>query len=782
MVPRFRRALQLLVVLGPALAVGCFGKSHNPSYFPYFLRPGDVIPTHAKPPGRGYYANYDPYAIRLEVRPQETTSSVRSHQVLLATVYDAQGKPRRNRRLEWMLEGVGNLIEVDESGFHPGRGYKLDNRYAISYTNYLEHRMTRGNNNPLDDFQLRPGQSWCVVSSAAEGDTYVTVYAPEIYNWENNKVTVNIRWVDAGWMLPQPVAARAGSEQALTTTVLRTTDKRPLANYLVRYRVLDGPPAYFAETRGPEATATSDLNGHATVRLVQATTQQGANRIGIEIIRPPDPTSPSGAGVPIGRGEVVQSWLGPSIALNLTGPAVVLVGQEVTYTTTVTNPGQIETQAQTVRLPIPDGLRYLRSQPSAALDDNQLTWTLGTLAGGQMHTVNATFAATRSGPVQATATVATFEGLRDQRTVATQVAAPQLKLTMTGPAEGFLGTPFAYQLTVTNPGDGPLSRVILTAELSAALEHEKKSRKIELELGTVPAGQSRSVALPLTPRQVGALSTKVTATADGNLRDNAEKIIQVRQAQMSLNLSGPKVRYVDRPAEWTVQAVNTGQVPLTDVVLRTALPAELAFVQATDNGQWIQNAVVWNLGTLQPKETREVKVTTHPLRLAAKAIPIATATAAPGVQTEARAELEIRGIPALAAQVEKTGDPVAVGGRITYQVIVTNTGSLPGNGITLEANLPPELRLVNAAGPTHAQPTIAPHKVSFSGVSGLAPKQSLRYVFEAQALKPGDVRISLKVNSDALASRGAVTKEESTRVYPLSTSAIALEGSLAQWP
>jgi len=37
---------------------------------------------------------------------------------------------RRSRRVEWMIEGPGNIVEVDESGFYPGRGRKIDNTYA----------------------------------------------------------------------------------------------------------------------------------------------------------------------------------------------------------------------------------------------------------------------------------------------------------------------------------------------------------------------------------------------------------------------------------------------------------------------------------------------------------------------------------------------------------------------------------------------------------------------------------------------------------------------------
>src|SRR5262249_12681411 len=124
----------LLVSLSPCLPVflsGCFGTSQNPSYLPNLLPTGDVIPTHAKPSGPGFYANFDPHAVRLEVRPGNATLPVQSRHVLIATVYDENGQPRRNRRVEWLVEGAGNILEVDESGFLPGRGYKMSNKYAV---------------------------------------------------------------------------------------------------------------------------------------------------------------------------------------------------------------------------------------------------------------------------------------------------------------------------------------------------------------------------------------------------------------------------------------------------------------------------------------------------------------------------------------------------------------------------------------------------------------------------------------------------------------------------
>src|SRR5438132_8791984 len=160
-----RLCLLLLAAL-MCCSSGCFGGNANPSYFPYLLPFGDIIPTHAKPISPGYFANFDPHAVRLEVRPLEATNQVRTQYVLIATVYDEKSVPRRNRRVEWMLEGVGNLIEVDESGVTNGRGYKTSPKHGISYTACNEHSFNRGNADPKDDFVIRPGQTWCVVTSA----------------------------------------------------------------------------------------------------------------------------------------------------------------------------------------------------------------------------------------------------------------------------------------------------------------------------------------------------------------------------------------------------------------------------------------------------------------------------------------------------------------------------------------------------------------------------------------------------------------------------------------
>src|SRR5579871_5770016 len=216
-----------------ALLLPAGGCIHNPSEFPYWWPTGEVVPTHAKPGGPGELANFDPHAVRLEVRPLRTSNRVGAQHLVIATVLDEKGNAVRHRRVEWMLEGVGEIIEVDEAGLLAGRGYKVDNKYAVTYTDLFEHTITRGKNDPRADVVVRPGQTWCIVTSPVEGETRLTAYAPEIYDWDHRAVTVGVQWVDCRWQFPTAATVRAGAPYTLTTHLLRHSDQAPVANYRI---------------------------------------------------------------------------------------------------------------------------------------------------------------------------------------------------------------------------------------------------------------------------------------------------------------------------------------------------------------------------------------------------------------------------------------------------------------------------------------------------------------------------------------------------------------------
>src|SRR5690606_9048951 len=119
---------------------------------------------------------------------------------------------------------VGDIVEVDESGFRASRGYKVDNHFAVSHTNNFAHVLDRGNNDASDDIHLTPGQTWCVVTSPVEGDTHVVAYAPGIYAWDKHKVFAVKHWYDVKWEWPPAATNPTGTTHQFVTKVMKYSD------------------------------------------------------------------------------------------------------------------------------------------------------------------------------------------------------------------------------------------------------------------------------------------------------------------------------------------------------------------------------------------------------------------------------------------------------------------------------------------------------------------------------------------------------------------------------
>lgn len=750
-----------LLPLSAVLLAGCIGGTHNPSYFPHLLPFGDVAQTHAKPVGPGYFSNFDKHACRIECFPLEATNPVHTQHVLIATVFDDKGQPRRDRRVEWMLEGVGEIVEVDESGWLPGRGYKVDNKYAVSYTSYFERRISGNNGNPNDDFVIHPGQTWCIITSALEGDSHVIAYAPEIANRDKHKVFVVKHWVDAEWVFPKPAVNRFGTSHVFTTKVYRHSDGQPLAGYRARYKILDGPPAVFLPGRTQVEDAVTGLDGAANVTIAQVAAAAGVNRIGIEIVRPPE--SGNGVGMVIARGETRKEWVAPHVTLAKTGPPTAAVGQDITYVLTVTNHGQVETKTVTIRDFMPKNAEYVRSDPPAAVEGDQLIWTLGELRPGQPRSINVVFKSKDSGTVTNRAKLTTDEGQTDEKQVTTQITTPQLQLKMTGPATATKNVPITYQLTVTNPGSGAAINVMIQDRFDAGLEHEAKANPIELPVGTLGPGETRIFPLVLTPRRTGPLVNEAVVTADGGLKDSAKHTVTVQEAKLSVKQAGPPWRYAGRPATWTITVTNPGEATLDNVIVREQLPAELTFKSADNGGQTNGAAVVWSLGSLKPRESKAVQVTATCTRLTPQAVTLATATAEPGLQAEDKATIKVLGLPAFRIEVVDLVDPVPLGDKTTYKIDVTNQGSLAGDQVKIVAVVPPEMTFLNAAGPTKFKVEDNGRRVVFDPIDAVAPKQNLTYTVEVQADKVGNA--VFKVDMSAATLSRPVEEQEPTTIF-----------------
>jgi uncharacterized repeat protein (TIGR01451 family) len=754
MLPRLCLLRRIPWLIGAALAVclgwsgGCTSVNMNPSYFPYFF------PTP--------YSNYDPDLSRVELRPNEeatNTICVGTQHVLLTTVYDKNNTPRRGRQVEFMISGAGSIIDVAPT-CHFWRN-KPDQQYAISNTVCFEHNLS-------PTIAIRPGQTWCVLTSAVEGDTHVSVFVPGIHDWEKRLVHTTIRWVDAGWEFPIPAQVRAGTAHVLTTKLLRHTDKKPLANYRVRYKIAEGPGSVFIPSKTQEYTAVSGLDGLAQVAIMENVPILGTTKVMMEVIRPPDPSSPGGSGVTIARGETTVEWLAAAAGLKHTGPALALVNSEVTYETVVTNTGKVDSLFMNVDSAIPDGLQFLRSDPPqpAIIEGQTLHWQIGKLAPGQAaRPIRTTYKTLRQGPILHCVDVTSEEGTKVQACAKTEVTSAGLKVGVTGPATASLGQPIVFNVTVANPGGGPLDNILLTANFTNGLEHESRAKyqTFTLPLSALAPQSNKTESLVLIARQPGPQTVKITASA-GSLSDQAQATVTVQQPQVSLTMEGqPLMKYVGRPTEWRLTVSNPGGAVLNNVVVRDRLPAELGFSNADSGGEFKNGEVVWTLPSLQPGEKRVLQLTTIGKEAGRGVVHAATASADPDLRTTAQVTLDVINTPsAIQVEISDFKDPLPVGQTATYRIKVTNTGQMPLNQVEIQAVVPPELQIVAAKGPPGSkEPETRGQTIIFARVD-VEKDRSLEYVVEAKALRPGDTRFRVELRSQG---REPVLQEQRTLIY-----------------
>ncbi|VTS01939.1 COG1361 family protein [Tuwongella immobilis] len=777
-----RLAIASVVTLG---LIGCFGMTQNPSHFPYLLPTGDIIRTHAKPPGKGYFSDFDPAAKRLMVTPEQSFQPIGTHQVFIATVLDADGKPRRKRRVEWILEGEGSIIEVDESGYFAGRGYKHDNRYAVSYTDYTEHRISRGNSDPSDDFTILPGQTWCVVSSAVPGQTSLTVYAPEIHNWENHKVIVRTMWVDAICEFPPDAAVRVGTDQILSTRVLRKADQRPLPGYRVRYSIVEGSPTQLVgnaaniKEPGPGVFETvSDQSGLATIRLAQRTqgsskAEPGQTMLRIEVIREAD-------GVVVGMAERKIEWQGAQLKLALSTPRSASLNDDVSMTLSVLNVGQVSSTPATLRMFVPAGVQVLGTLPATRQEGNQLLWELPSIPGQGQEMIHVKVKPTKPGPMKFDVVANANNNDMAKISESVEVLQARIQMSREGPTVGVVGEEIPIRIKVANTGTGPVTDIEVQCKYDPGLTHTSQKNPAVAKIAKLEPGQIEDLIIRLRANDVGKHNIRFFARAANSLTAETDPLaIDVRKAGLMLTSEATPRAYLQQEIAWQIRVKNDGELPLTNVLVRGEWPDEVVYLRANLDGKTGKNVTQWVLGELKPGEERTVVASGRAMKLTPNATLRAIVTADPLMTPGAPARpakldgtgqitkqmdrtVEVLGVPSVQVEVKDRDDPLTVGQRTTYTITVKNTGTLAATGIQIVANVPPQMRAVRGSGPTEGRNE--GNLVQFGTIDQLPPNQQATFQVEVEATAAGDARFRVEARGPTL--NQPVKVEEATRILP----------------
>ncbi len=520
---------------------------------------------------------------------------------------------------------------------------------------------------------------------------------------------------------------------------------------------------------GAPADAEATADGEGSGVAAEANEPEGSR-----IIQPPQPlpgvgqrliggglnmTGDAAAGGTPGDRQMEGAQV-PSIAIEKSAPAEIQVGKPATFEIRVRNAGQVAAHDVLVTDQVPRGTRLEATSPEAQLaDDGSLAWQLGEMQPGDEVLLSMQVMPEQEGEIGSVAHV-TFAGRATARSVCTR---PLLNIEHTAPKQVLIGETVRLGITINNPGTGAASGVIVEEDVPEGLVHVAGS-ELEYEIGTLLPNESRQLELQLTADKAGLIENMVTVRGEGNLIAQHKVQIEVIAPQLEVAVNGPKKRYLERQATYTLSIENPGTASARSVQLVAYLPKGMKFQSTDAEGQYdpAQHAVFWSLEELPASKSGSVKLVAIPvetgeqrLRVEGKADLGLSAANEQIVQVEAKSELVF--------DIVDVNDPIEVGTETIYEIRVSNNGTRPATGVELVAGFPKggELRPVSADG--HSRGEVRGQQVTFEPVGRINPGEEVIFRIHAQGAVKGDHVIAVQIRSVEFPL--PVTREESTRVY-----------------
>lgn len=445
------------------------------------------------------------------------------------------------------------------------------------------------------------------------------------------------------------------------------------------------------------------------------------------------------------------------VQLEWVGPSQIKVGQPFTYELVIRNNGSAKVTNVVVRDQFPEGMKVTSVEPRGANDGESVVWNIGTLEARQETRIKVEMVASRKGEVHCRAMVSATSPARARY----RVSEPLLSVKQSTTEKVQVGDPTTITIVVSNPGDGPTDNVVIRSSLTDGLKHEKGA-EFSYEVGTLAAGETRTVQVVCETVKGGAQTVRTHVVAEGGLEANSESVVAVTEPKLDVAINGPKLRYLDRGAVYTLVCGNPGDSPANNVRLTATVPTGFKFTSSTHGGrhETANRTVTWFLGTINGGEKKEVSYQCVAAQVGQHKH-MASATGQRGVKADAELVTGVEGISALLLEVVDVDDPVESGADTAYEIRVTNQGSREATNVEIHALVPREMQIRGGQGPTNYR--TEGQEIVFAPLAKLAPRADAIYRIFVRGVGVGDVRFRARLVSDSLSE--PVIEEESTKIY-----------------
>jgi len=278
------------------------------------------------------------------------------------------------------------------------------------------------------------------------------------------------------------------------------------------------------------------------------------------------------------------------------------------------------------------------------------------------------------------------------------VPMPELKFTKTVDKSIVKPGEFVtYTLGYENSGSAASNTIITdmipdnTSFISASDNGTADNGIVKWSLGTLEYNQTGSVKLTVEVSPLAKNDSVIENTAniisDETEPLSASAISKIEIPVLTMNKSvSPAIVDAGKRLNYTISFRNGGSADATNVQIRDNIPENTTFVSATENGNLQNGTVIWNIGALQPSDSRQVKVVLEvdsPLPNGTQITNSAIIQSDEISEIQANAIAEVRSMPIL--KIEKKADRTEAlpGDLVNYTLSYKNVGNAIATDVIL---------------------------------------------------------------------------------------------------
>ncbi len=452
----------------------------------------------------------------------------------------------------------------------------------------------------------------------------------------------------------------------------------------------------------------------------------------------------------------------PLIEIETVGPNKLVVGQESVYKVVVRNEGRQAARKLIVATEIPESvvMSTMEAQVGSALLENidertnakRCVWNVGVLEPKQERVLSLKLTPTKRVAFEL---ISNFEFERSSARAGVEVQEPILEALIEGRDSIEWGVEDKFRLRLRNVGNGDAENV----ELFVSTGENKATQK----LGTLKAGEEKTIETSIKTVANDFFSIDVEASAAYGVKTAASKKIGVLRGKLDVEVDAPELQFVEGEFDAKIRVRNLGDATLqhVDVVAQIPEGVEAIFCsnQARQNTE--KRRVYWSAPFLRPNEETVFSVTCRVNKAGSAKFEVVGVDQT-GVVAQAESVMNIESIAVLAMRVKAPKEPVAVGKRCVYELIVENNGTKDAqdvnSGVFLGSGMRP-ISIEGDQGVVFAEDS----KVLFNKIDCLRAGETVVFKLEAEAMAPGNQKVQAMLQSAA--EDVSLMSEETTYCY-----------------